>query len=232
VTRFGTFVLDASLMRIFSWSLIARVVVRGILATLFRIRTQGELPSRGPLLVVANHQGWVDGFLLAAAFPLRAPVRFLGDRQGTMGVWWHRAILRRVGLIIAIDRVSAWADRSALQATLQALRRGEIVVVFAEGRVSRAESTLGPFARGVGYLALRSGAPVLPVWLSGTAELYVGRELALTIGKPRAMPPETPTKEATRRIAETMHDDLAALARPWRDPAVERKRWRWLTDLF
>jgi 1-acyl-sn-glycerol-3-phosphate acyltransferase len=219
-------------MPIVSWSRLARVVVRGILATLFRIRTYGELPSHGPLLVVANHQGWVDGFLLAAAFPLRAPLRFLGDRQGTMSVWWHRAILRRVGLVIPIDRVSAGADRRALQATLGALRRGEIVVVFAEGRVSRAESTLGPFARGVGYLALRSGVPVLPVWLSGTAELYIGRELALTAGKPRAIPPQTPTKEATRRIAETMHDDLAALARPRRDSAVERKRWRWLTDLF
>src|SRR5437867_3154744 len=168
-------------------SRIARLIVRGLFAALFRIRRSGDLPAHGPLIVVANHQGWADGFLLAAAFPLAAPIRLLGDRDGTMGVWWHRAILRLVGLIIPIDRGAAGADRGAIKATFAALARGEIVVVFAEGRVSRAESALGPFARGVGYLALRSGAPVLPVWLSGTAELYLGRDLALIAGRPRSV---------------------------------------------
>ena len=127
-------------------SRIARLIVRGLFAALFRIRRSGDLPAHGPLIVVANHQGWADGFLLAAAFPLAAPIRLLGDRDGTMGVWWHRAILRLVGLIIPIDRGAAGADRGAIKATFAALARGEIVVVFAEGRVSRAESALGPFA--------------------------------------------------------------------------------------
>src|SRR2546430_16315194 len=123
----------------------ARPSVRGLFAALFRIRRVGELPASGPLIVVANHQGWADGFLLAAAFPLAAPIRLLGDREGTMGVWWHRAILRLIGLVIPIDRGAAGADRGAITATLGELTRGEIGVVFAEGRVSRAESALGPF---------------------------------------------------------------------------------------
>src|SRR5256885_10104010 len=92
-------------------SRIARLLVRGLFAALFRIRRVGELPASGPLIVVANHQGWADGFLLAAAFPLAAPIRLLGDREGTMGVWWHRAILRLIGLVIPIDRRSAGAAR-------------------------------------------------------------------------------------------------------------------------
>src|SRR5207245_9441521 len=132
-------------------SAIARRSVRGLFAALFRIRRSGDLPAHGPLIVVANHQGWADGFLLAAAFPLAAPIRLLGDRDGTMGVWWHRAILRLVGLVIPIDRRSAGADRGAIAATLSALARGEIVVLFAEGRVSRVAAAVGPFARGVGY---------------------------------------------------------------------------------
>lgn len=214
------------------WSRLARLIVRGLLAALFRIRRHGSLPATGPLLVVANHQGWVDGFLLAAAFPLRAPVRLLGDRDGTMAVWWHRAILRSVGLVIPIDRTSAGADRAAIAATLAALGRGDIVVVFAEGRVSRAESSLGPFERGVGYLALRSGAPILPVWLSGTAELYLRRELVTIVGRPRDVARAAPTKQATLGIARALHDDLAALEPAERAPEPERKRMRWLTDLF
>jgi 1-acyl-sn-glycerol-3-phosphate acyltransferase len=213
-------------------SRVARLIVRGIFAALFRVRHYGTLPQRGPLLVVANHQGWADGFLLAASFPLVANVRLLGDREGTGKVWWWRAVLRATGIVITIERTSKTADRAAIAATLAALERGEIVVVFAEGRVSRVESSLGPFARGVGYLALRSGAPILPVWLSGTAELYLRKQLATIAGTPRAIPQSAPTKEATRTLAVALHDDLASLEPSERAPEPMRKRMRWLTNLF
>ena len=213
-------------------SRIARLIVRGLFAGVFRVRHYGSLPARGPLLVVANHQGWADGFLLAASFPLSAEVRLLGDREGTGKVWWWRAVLRAVGMVITIERASKTADRAALGATLAALERGEIVVVFAEGRVSRVESSLGPFARGVGYLALRSGAPILPVWLSGTAELYLRKELATIAGTPRPVPRGAPTKEATRTLALALHDDLANLEPTERAPEPAHKRMRWLTNLF
>jgi 1-acyl-sn-glycerol-3-phosphate acyltransferase len=213
-------------------SRIARLVVRGIFAALFRVRHYGSLPGHGPLLVVANHQGWADGFLLAASFPLSAEVRLLGDREGTGKVWWWRAVLRAVGIVITIERASKTADRAALGATLAALERGDVVVVFAEGRVSRVESSLGPFVRGVGYLALRSGAPILPVWLSGTAELYLRKELATIAGTPRVVPRGAPTKEATRALALVLHDDLARLEPSERPREPARKRMRWLTDLF
>jgi 1-acyl-sn-glycerol-3-phosphate acyltransferase len=213
-------------------SRIARLIVRGIFAALFRVRHYGTLPGRGPLLVVANHQGWADGFLLAASFPLGAKVRLLGDREGTGKVWWWRAVLRATGIVITIERTSKTADRAAIAATLASLERGEIVVVFAEGRVSRVESALGPFARGVGYLALRSGAPILAVWLSGTAELYLRKELATIAGTPRTVPHGAPTKEATRTLALVLHDDLAGLEPSERALEPMRKRMRWLTNLF
>jgi 1-acyl-sn-glycerol-3-phosphate acyltransferase len=214
------------------WARLARLIVRALLAILFRVRVRGRLPARGPLLVVANHQGWVDGFLLASAFPIAATIRLLGDREGTMAVWWHRAVLRSVGLVIPIVRTSPGADRAAIASSLASLERGDIVVVFAEGRVSRAESSLGPFARGIGYLALRSGAPILPVWLSGTAELYLRRELTAIAGTPRAVTRDAPTKEATQTLARAVHDDLAALEPAERAPEPAHKRMRWLTDLF
>ena len=213
-------------------SRIARLIVRGLFAAVFRVRHYGSLPAHGPLLVVANHQGWADGFLLASSFPLSAEVRLLGDREGTGKVWWWRAVLRAVGMVITIERASKTADRAALAATVAALERGEVVVVFAEGRVSRVESSLGPFARGVGYLALRSGAPILPVWLSGTAELYLRKELATIAGAPRPVPRGAPTKEATRTLALALHDDLANLEPSERPPEPAHKRMRWLTNLF
>lgn len=211
---------------------IARLIVRGLFAAVFRVRHSGALPARGPLLVVANHQGWADGFLLAASFPLSAEVRLLGDRDGTTKVWWWRAVLRAVGIVIMIERTSKTADRAAIAATIAALERGAVVVVFAEGRVSRVESSLGPFERGVGYLALRSGAPILPVWLSGTAELYLRKQLTTIAGTPRVVPRGAPTKEATLVLARALHDDLARLEPAERAPEPGRKRMRWLTNLF
>src|SRR5438445_13611108 len=84
-------------------SRIARLIVRGLFAAIFRVRHYGALPARGPLLVVANHQGWADGFLLAASFPLSADVRLLGDREGTGKVWWWREVLRAVGVVVIIE---------------------------------------------------------------------------------------------------------------------------------
>jgi 1-acyl-sn-glycerol-3-phosphate acyltransferase len=211
---------------------IARLIVRALFAAMFRVRHEGSLPAHGPLLVVANHQGWADGFLLAASFPLSADVRLLGDREGTGKVWWWRAVLRAVGIVIPIERSSNTADRAAIATTLATLERGAIVVVFAEGRVSRVESSLGPFARGVGYLALRSGAPILPVWLSGTAELYLRKQLVTIAGTPRTVPREAPTKEATRTLAVALHDDLARLEPSELAPDPAHKRMRWLTNLF
>src|SRR5256885_13777899 len=211
-------------------SRIARLIVRGLFAAIFRVRHDGRLPSHGPLLVVANHQGWADGFLLAASFLRNAELRLLCDREGTGKVLWWRAVLRAVGIVIPIERSSNTADRAAIAATLAALERGAIVVVFAEGRVSRVESSLGPFARGVGYLALRSGSPILPVWLAGTAELYLRKVLATIAGMPRVVPKDAPTKEATRTLPLALHADLARLEPPDAAPEPARKPIRWLTN--
>ena len=124
------------------WIGFARLLIRGIFGILFHVRVDGELPKSGPLIVVANHQGWADGFFLAAALPLAARVRFLGDRDGTMSVWWHRLLLTSLGLVIPIDRTRRSADRAALGATMDALARGEVVIVFGRPRpVAKAIAT-------------------------------------------------------------------------------------------
>jgi len=102
---------------------IARAAIRALFRILFRPRLVGAPPRDGPYLMVANHQGWADGFLLSAFLPAEPRVVFLGDRDGTMGIWWHRAILRTMGLVIPIDWTTR-SDRSAIDAALASLAEG------------------------------------------------------------------------------------------------------------
>lgn len=230
-TSFGPVAPPRGAARIGWWPRAARAALRAILATLFRIRLIGVPPERGPYVLVANHQGWCDAFLLIALMPASPRIYFIADRRAALTVWWKRLLLRSLGVIVAVER-DGGSERGAIERSLALLADGAVVAIFAEGRVSRAEATLAPFRRGVGYLALKANVPVLPVWLRGTAELYLGRELVAFVGHLRAPAGQAPTKDATAAFAERVRSDLLALAIPWAEAHRGPKRWRWLTDLF
>jgi len=158
-------------------------------------------------------------------------VYFIADRTATMTRWWKRLLLRSLGAVVAVDREGR-SERGAIDASLQILQGGAVLGLFPEGGVNHAEAQLGPFRRGAGYLALKSGVPVVPVWLRGTAELYLGRELVARVGAARIPPPEPPAHAATERLAAQLRDDLAALAEPWSEPVGAIKHWRWLTNIL
>jgi 1-acyl-sn-glycerol-3-phosphate acyltransferase len=214
-----------------AWSRLTRALVRVVVGRLFRMRIEGELPSRGPYLLVANHQGWVDPFLLVALLPAEPRLYFIADRHAVTHAWWKRLVLRSLGIVVPVAR-DGTSERGAIEAVLKLLRQGAVVGIFAEGRVSRAESALAPFQRGVGYLAIRAQVPVVPVWLRGTAELYLGRDLLARVGPPSRPPAVEPTKQVTIALANELHAQLSRVALPWVELGGVIKRWRWLTDIL
>jgi 1-acyl-sn-glycerol-3-phosphate acyltransferase len=181
--------------------------------------------------LIANHQGWCDAFVLLALLPTAPRVYFIADKTATLTLWWKRLVLRSLGVVVAVDRHGG-SERGAVEASLRILESGAVLGLFPEGKVSHAEAQLAPFRRGVGYLALKSGVPVVPVWLRGTSELYLRRELVVRVGATRIPTAEPPTHEATERLAAQLHDDLAELAEPWSEPIGVTKRWRWLTNIL
>ncbi len=218
--------------RLRPWPRLARLLVRGLFALLFRPRLEGlPPPNAGPCILIANHQGWADAFLLIALFPPHPALHFVADEQAVTHVWWKRAVIQSLGTIVRVNRTSA-LDRSAIDVSLRYLAAGAVLAVFPEGRVSRAEAQLAPFQRGVAYLAMKARVPVLPVWVRGTAELYLGRELVLRVGALRRPPGGPVTRQATETFARTLYEDVAALSSPWLEPPGVRKRWRWLTDIL
>ncbi len=148
-----------------------RKLFRGLFHTIARllvwlftrpeVRGVENVPRQGPLLLVINHLGDADVIfgltisprpvdMLAKIDLYTIPV--LGKLLDAYGmIWIHRG----------------QADRRALRAALDGLRQGRMIGVAPEGR----ESLTGALEEGTGgaaYLALKSGAPILPVTFTGT----------------------------------------------------------------
>lgn len=133
---------------------------------LHRLRVEGRehIPRTGPLIVVANHTGGVDPILIQVAVP-RREIRWMMARDMMIprlrGLWeWMR--------VIPVVRSGASGDSGAAREALRHLKDGGVLGVFPEGAIERPPGILRPFAPGVGLLAARSGAPVLPVVITGT----------------------------------------------------------------
>lgn len=131
-----------------------------------------RLPD-GPLIVVANHTSFADGILLAlVGRRLGRSLRLMATggvfRSGIVG-----PVVRRLGFIPVLRGTSSAAD--SLDAAATALGAGEAVGLFPEGRITRDPQHWPERSRtGAVRLALRTGAPVVPVALVG-AQQVVGR---------------------------------------------------------
>lgn len=137
-----------------------------VLLALLRADVEGpaHVPAHGPVLIAPNHRSFLDHFAVLAAMP--RPVYFLGKSELARGV------SGRVNLgfgMVPIDRGAA--DRDALAVVGALLSRGAAVVVFPEGTRSLT-GELFRFRSGIARLAAECHAPVVPVGLLGTAEVW------------------------------------------------------------
>ena len=104
---------------------VARILVGLVLGRLFRLRLDGAPPPTGPYVLIANHQGWADPFVLVALLPAEPRIHFMGDRQAVRSHWWKRIVIAAVGGLVLIDRTVA-LDRSAIAEALKVLEGGEM----------------------------------------------------------------------------------------------------------
>ena len=143
-------------------AVVARLISIGLFRSGLRLAVRGRerVPTAGPVILACNHTGIVDGPMLIGLSP--RPVHTLVKEEMFRG--FVGAALVRLGQI-ALHRDGG--DRAAIGAALDVLRAGRVLAIFPEG--TRGAGDVATVQRGVGYLALRSGAPVVPVAVAGTA---------------------------------------------------------------
>lgn len=126
-----------------------------------------HVPLQGPVIFASNHIGWLDGPLLILCTP--RPAHALVKREAFEG---RTGRLLRFAGQIPVRREER--DVGALRSAADALAAGQSVVVYPEGQ--RGAGDVAHAKHGVAWLALVSGAPVVPVALFGTREPGAGPE--------------------------------------------------------
>lgn len=188
---------------------IGQVVFR----TIWRGRSYGSsnVPKVGPVIYAANHTGFMDGPLVFGLAP--RPLHFIVKKEMFHGpIGW---LITTVGQI-PIDR--SVADRGALMAALDILKDDGCVGIFPEGRRGRGD--VAEANAGTVWLAMQSGAPVVPVAVLGTRRTGQSisgfppplRRVATVFGAPIRLvrPAGMPTKKAMEVLTEELRVQLSA----------------------
>lgn len=149
-----------SSVRIRGLHAINRIWVR----TYHRLTVSGSvrIPRRGPVILVSNHISGVDPILIQAVVP--RPIIWMVARE----YYELRGLRGLFQLIRAIPVARNGRDAAAMRSALRALRDGHVLGIFPEGRIATG-SELIPFQQGVGTLAVRSQALIIPVYQSGSS---------------------------------------------------------------
>jgi 1-acyl-sn-glycerol-3-phosphate acyltransferase len=211
------------------WYRLAVVIILPLMTLLFRRDFKGteHLPKTGGCIVAVNHISYADPFAVALFLHTngRRP-RFLAKH--TLFKLPFAGSLLRGAKQIPVFRHTAEAG-NALSAAVDAIARGECVVVYPEGTVTK-DPEMWPMAAktGIARLALMTGAPVIPVGQWG-AQDFLGHDK-----KPKPFPRKTvhlragapvdlsqwagaePTSEVLRAVTTKVMDDVAALVATFR----------------
>jgi 1-acyl-sn-glycerol-3-phosphate acyltransferase len=184
-------------------------VLRVFLRLFTRLETKGleNIPKSGPLLVAFNHLAHLDAALVLPFLP--QPVESIA-LEDLYHVPVTGQLLRLYGTIpVHRDQF----DRDVIRRALQALAEGKMLALAPEARMSLT-GALEQARQGAAYLALRSGAPILPVAITGTetvpSDLKRLRRprLTVTFGEVIITPPRASKPQARRQQVAELTDEI------------------------
>lgn len=193
---------------------IGRALLIPLLWIRFRPRITGghHVPNQGPVLLASNHLSGLDTILIPSFAPRK--VQFLAKASlfgSRFGHWFFTSIGA-----VPVHREASSAAQSALELGRDVLAAGNVFAVFPEGSRSR-DGRLYRGRSGAAWLALETGATVVPVGLVGTnrrlkdPETGRARRVAIRFGEPldlsdlASLPAGRARREATERIMAAIH---------------------------
>jgi len=228
------------LLGLFRWAMGTIAAVR------VTVEGRDQLPREGGyILACASHRSWFDGPLLLSEF-VEPRLWYIASASTIFrfpGLEWA---MRRFGGMVPVYRGGTDLDVH-IDAARAILDAGAVFGIYPEGARAGDGDRIAPFRRGIGLIGLRTGAPIVPLALGGSKELYRGRRIGL-----RVLPPTSALKlaglmkapepgsaaeleaarHATEALALLLAPNVTELARRADDPRTHPRRWRWMSGLF
>lgn len=174
---------------------------RSFMRRLYRVEVVGaeRIPATGPCILTPNHESMADPFILAVA--TTRPIHYMGKAE----LFRYRpvaALLRSLNTF-PVERGSG--DRAALTEAARLLDRGAVLGVFPQGT---SKQLVRRWHRGAARLALVTGAPLVPVRMTGTRGRPLRTRVRIEVGEPIAVTPAKPSvaaaRDLTRRLEEAV----------------------------
>jgi len=170
-----------------------------------------NVPRRGPLILASNHVNLLDPPLLAVLMPRR--IVYMGKVE-----LWETPIIGPLYTLAGFIPVQRFgADLAALRKAEKVLRHNQVLGMFPEGTRSR-KPGLSKGQPGTAIIALRSGAPIVPVAVTGTGGVAVPRSffritrVGVVFGKPFELPKGRRLKaELVEQCTERIMKEIAVL---------------------
>ena len=198
---------------------ISRAILQPFFHLYFRLSRIGRenIPATGPIIFASNHRSFLDPFIVGVLN--RRPVYYVAKSE----IFKNRFVAWFVSSLGAFPVRRGAGDPDMLATARAILERGDCILIFPEGTRTRPGS-LGRPKRGVGRLALETGAPVVPVALIGTEAVRKGwrirpKKIRARIGRPLTFPKVDPISP---QLAAAVTDRI------WPNVMLQ---WEWLGGL-
>ena len=181
----------------------------------FKMTGQCTVPRTGPVILVTNHRSAIDPAILCAAIEHRNPSFLIAKEYSNVPLL---RLLVRLLECIPVNRDGQ--DINATKASIRHLRAGKILAVFIQGGIP-SDGQHGELKNGAAILALRTGAPVIPAYISGTthgksiiADIISRHKARVTFGQPIKLSNITENgkrQEALSKATEVIYSKIVAL---------------------
>jgi 1-acyl-sn-glycerol-3-phosphate acyltransferase len=188
------------------YRLLDRIGFRPAFRALLRMEVRGgeHVPATGPVILAANHESIWDPFVLGVL--TERPIHYMAKEE-----LWHYPVLKQAmnGFgAFPVDR--GGGDVQALRHGVALLERGEVLGLFPQG--TSKQDRPRRYHRGAARLALLTGAPIVPVKLTGTRGIFRPGLPQVTIEAlpPIRVEPARPTVAAAKGLTATLEEVLAA----------------------
>ncbi len=191
---------------------LVRIVMSLMAWILFRVRGvhPERVPAAGSVILAPNHFSFLDHFFLGVA--LRRKVHFMAKSQlfkpPLQWIYTH-------GGVFPVRR--GFADEEAFTTAVTVLDRGDTMAMYAEGGRSRTGELSTKPRRGIGRLALLSGAPIVPVAIIGSSHVRNWKRLqfpkiVVYYGEPFSYDRvEAPTRDQEQAAADAIFAEVRSI---------------------